>query len=193
MKRRALNRWLLGIVCVFSLLSSQASASASGWSSVGEGMINGRAWAVEAGPSPSRAGVCLETLVFREGPEPLGSGRCSRPAEHRGNLIVAADLSRGGGAIVTVIGGAFNPAVSRLTYETFSGQQRRIPLQSLTGVVRPLGSFRFAAMAVRGAWCARRLFTEASDGRILWTTNWREFSSSISTGLRFDPRPACQG
>ncbi|MBS1842865.1 MAG: hypothetical protein JST53_00475 [Actinobacteria bacterium] len=95
-------------------------------------------------------------------------------------------LSAKGRPQLTVVGGAFAPAVAQVVVERFDGSEGLLPLRKEGG-----GPYRLLAIGRQGAWCAKRITTVSAAGRRLWTGTWKEFSRSIDVGARFDPRPYC--
>jgi hypothetical protein len=159
-----------------------------GWSTVAKGAIAGQNWAVEA--KSDRRGLCLEaTILVPMSAEPFGGGQCSKPVVAGGILLVGARPSRGGHPKITVVGGAFSDAIDHVEAEGFDGKVGLLPLRRSDHGVRP-GGFAYMGFALKGPFCARRVMT-VRRGKVVWSSRWQEFSRTINTHERFDPRRFC--
>jgi hypothetical protein len=161
----------VGLAIAFSLPTAGFGSTAAGPKVIGQGSAGCRRWAVEV-VAPDRRGLCLESLVFSPGHLSLaqGIGQCSHPVAARSALVVAVLLNRKGRPQVTVVGGAFAPAVARIEVERFDGSKQWLPVRK--NGVRP---YHYIAIGQRGAWCVNRITTISAAGRPLWSTSWEEF------------------
>jgi hypothetical protein len=141
---------------------------------ISKGHVGHRHWYVIAGPQFHRPGICLEIGAYNRQLKEGGNfiGTCSAPAVKRGIVLTAhgpADPT--GQPTFTAVGAAFNMAVKRVEVTLFDGSIEKLKLLRIpsgrTGGSR-VSAYRYAALAVRGPWCAKELVTYGPSGQPLW-------------------------
>lgn len=161
---------------------------------IGHGHFVQRHWFVAA--TQDRKGICFESGAYvrtpRNGVD--GGGQCSAPAVKRGILrALSVSGQRADTTAMTVVGGAFNKAVTSVGVTSFDGTTKRLVPRRVSGP-RVAGStvanFRYLAFAVRGPWCVERLVTLGSAGQPLFETDWESIGGYAKPR---DPRSACRG
>jgi hypothetical protein len=181
----------LAAVLVFSALWVGASPGAEGSAVIGQGHVGKRHWFVVASNDRRRRGICLEVGVYNRTPRAGvdGGGQCSAPAPKRG-IVIGAVKPRRGRPDITVVGGAFNPAVRNLEVVAFDGSSEALNLKRPNGGVRKLRHFRYIAFALPGPWCAERLITYSGTGDVLWEASFEELGA-LPSELPYDPQKVC--
>ncbi len=180
--RRRRTLWLLtgmALVCL------PVAAGASDIRVIAHGQAGHDTWRVTVASDGVRKGVCLEVAVIkvnRTGGS--ASGQCSAPAERRGLLRSVFRRSDSGRPRLTVVGGAFNQKVKRITAVRVDGGEERLYFRHLRGGAGTLDRFRYIAVARRGPWCIDELITKAADGEILWQVKAMDV-------LHYDPNKFC--
>lgn len=80
---------------------------------------------------------------------------------------------------ITAVGMVFAPAVRRVRITLAGGRQKTIRLQTLSRVQAResgLGRLRYAAIVVRGTWCAERLVGQGASGKALWDSGTDQYA-----------------
>lgn len=170
-----------------------ASASAAGphslpWVGLGAGKHGAYEWSAKAVRPTAPAGAkragarrpCLVVdTIWRTGRFELHrseSRQCVEPGEPlsatSAPLITSgAQPSTGADVQMTAIGMLFAAPTSVVTVLFCDGTHQTIHLRSIGGAeasVAGLESFRYAAFAVEGLWCAERISSRDAAGRTLW-------------------------
>jgi hypothetical protein len=159
---------------------------------VKKGHLGSQHWFVSSAGESGRPSVCLLVGIYRGRPKNGvdSGGQCSAPSVKRGIVIGSSRPARGR-PLITVVGGAFNRAVSKVESVAFDGTVEAIPLLSRKASgSSAIGRYRYIALAVPGPWCAQRLTTYAGDGSVLWEAEFRQLAAPPSK-LTYDPQKVC--
>lgn len=155
---------------------------------VGRGVVQGHRWRVEAVGDGHRRGICLEVAVAEgiRGRSESQNAQCSAPALHRGIVRVVVKRRRSGNIVLTAVGMAFNRRVATVEVALTSGRSEMVHLRRVRSSAggQQLRHFKFAAFAVRGAWCVREMVTRNADGGTLWAASFKEL-------IPYDPVRVC--
>jgi hypothetical protein len=152
------------------------------------GVIHGRHWRVEVVGDGHRRGICLLVAADNgaHGQGESENAQCSAPAPRRGLVRSLVERRRSSSIILTAVGMAFSPRVSRVTVELSNGRTKELRLRrvkSSAGGPQPT-HFRFVAFAVRGPWCVHELLTRNRSGKVLW-------AAPASQLVPYDPAEVC--
>lgn len=188
-------------VAAMAILALSLSAPAGAapdqdrWLGLAGGHIGHYTWTVEAKPQTRirpclLVGTTLQVDAFnllrsrnRQCAGPGGISATDPPLVANG-----VQPSSGGPADITVVGMIFPPAARRLRVTLSEGATRTIDLDRLSAKqarASGLKPFRYAAFAARGEWCAERLVSENSRGRVLWDSGTDGYECGAEGPPRF--------
>lgn len=184
--------------------SSQAAAGLS-WMKLDASRGSDYAWAVKVKPGGSRVGrvsgesgpCVLVATMWRSGPLEYHRSRyrecgTARALSNVGPPLVAMGVrpASGGSGQMSVVGMISAPAVRRIRITLQGGDQETVRLQPIDPARAQrlgLGRFRYAAIAVRGVWCAERLESLDAAGSVLWDSGLDGYPCGTEGPPQFAP------
>jgi hypothetical protein len=178
--RQSLVLAALAALAVGAAVAAPAISAPTGpWAELGGEASGSYRWSVKARRSATAKGPCLMVAAsWRSGPleyhrstdrecaATAALGRFGPPL-----IAVGAQPSTGSPAKISAVGMLFAPAARRLRITFVGGRTDTIGLRRLDSAeanAAELRSFRYAAFAIRGEWCAERLVGLSAGGRVLW-------------------------
>jgi hypothetical protein len=180
---RGARRSLLGLIALLALgapLAAPATAApASPWTKLGAEVRGSYRWSVKAGADGAAKGPCLLVAAsWRSGPLEYhrSAFRECAPTAALSSLgppliVSAAQPSTGASVRISAVGMIFAPAARRVRLTLAGGRTETVRLRRFDPAPADraeLPSFRYAAFAIRGTWCAERLVGLSASGAVLW-------------------------
>lgn len=203
--RRA-GRSLLGLlgalVLAAAFAASAVSAPDGSWAKLGAEDRGSYNWSVKARTSAAKRTCLLVAASWRSGPLEYHRNTyrdcASAAALSRSGppLIASAQPSAGISVKISAIGMIFSSAARRVRITFGGGRTEAIRLRRFEpGHARGLGlpSFRYAAFAIGGEWCAERLVSLSASGAVLWDSGVDDYACGSEGDPHFAARPGFPG
>jgi hypothetical protein len=190
-------------ICLFGAIAPSATGSPVGspWVGLANGRLGDYLWAVKIRRPDGRAGAGHEgalrpCILVRTKWEVddynyrRSTYRACAPAPGylgaKDPPLVGSGVQPGPGAApgVTAVGMVVARAVKRVRVVLASGTRQTISMRQLSrrqASAAQLGRFRYAAFAVHGEWCAKRIITLNAAGAPLWDSG--EAQEGCETGI----------
>jgi hypothetical protein len=178
---------VLALVGASSVCSALAATGAS-WTGLGDGQVGQYLWSVKAkrqggeggsGPAAAERPCLLIGTTWELGPYSFRRSKYRNCVDPAGRIasteppLIATAVQPTSGKLVkmTAVGMIFPASARRARVTLSDGHRTTIELERLSSAeahAAGLGHLRYAAFAVRGRWCPKRVVSQDARGRVLW-------------------------
>lgn len=198
--RQSLLSLLVVLVLGAAFAAPANSALSSSWAKLGAEDRESYRWSVKVRANDAAKGPCLLVAAsWRSGPLEFHRStyrECASPAVlgRYGSPLIASATQQSAGASVqmSAVGMIFAPATRRVRITLAGGRTETIHLRRFEpsharGAELP--SFRYAAFAIRGEWCAERLVSLGASGAALWDSGLDDYECGVDDDPHFAGQP----